>query len=111
MFDDLFYRLKALVGKKKLEAELDEELRLHLEHEAAKYERKGISADEAWRQANIALGGPEQVREACREARGIRWTEDLLQDCRYALRGVLRRKMFFALILVVRALIKAPRNA
>jgi predicted permease len=104
MFDDLFYRLKALVGKKKLEAELDEELRLHLEHEAAKYEREGISADEAWRQANIALGGPEQVREACREARGIRWTEDLLQDCRYALRGVLRRKMFFALILVVLAL-------
>jgi predicted permease len=104
MLHDLFYRLKALIRREKLEAELDEELSLHLEREAAKYERTGTPQEEAWRRARIALGGAAQVREACREARGTSWIEDFLQDCRYTARGIRRSKLFFGLILLVLAI-------
>ena len=104
MLHDLFYRLRALIRREMLRTELDEELRLHLEHEAGKDERAGIPHEEASRRAKLALGGAEQIREACRDARGTRWIEDFLQDCRYILRGIQRSKTFFAVILLVLAL-------
>lgn len=104
MLHDLFYRLKALIRRRKLDAELEEELFLHLEHETAKYEAAGTPRAEAWRRAKVALGGAEQVREACREARGTSWIEDFLQDCRYTVRAIRRSKLFFAVILLVLAL-------
>ena len=97
MVHDLFYRLKALLRREALETELDEELRLHLENETEKYEQAGLSHEEALRRAKVALGGAEQVREACRQARGTKWIEEFLQDCRYTLRGIRRSKAFFGL--------------
>jgi putative ABC transport system permease protein len=100
---DLFYRLKALVQRQKLESELDEELRFHLERQAEKNKQAGMPRDEALLRAKAALGG-EQTREACRDARGTRLAEDLLQDSGYAFRGIWRSKAFSALILFVLAL-------
>src|SRR5262249_35742408 len=54
----------------------------------------------ARRQARLALGGPEQVKEQCRDARGTRWLEDLLQDLRYGARTLVN-KPGFTLIAVV----------
>ena len=90
MFSDLLYRLRALFRRSSVESELDDELRFHFEREATKYRTAGLSPEEARRRARLALGGIEQVREDCREARGINLIESFLQDCRYALR-VLRR--------------------
>jgi putative ABC transport system permease protein len=69
-----------------MEAQLDRELRFHVEEHAADLLARGIAPDEARRQARMTLGGPEQVKEACRDARGSRWAEDLWQDVRYAWR-------------------------
>jgi putative ABC transport system permease protein len=86
MLSDLRYRLRALFERRAMESELDEELRYHLDRQSEKLQRAGIPAAESMRQARIALGGPEQVREQCRDARGTRWLEDLSKDVRYGFR-------------------------
>jgi hypothetical protein len=87
MLIDLLYRLRALFRSKKMDAEVDEELRQHLEYEAEKYRRSGVSPDEAMRRARVALGGRTQVQQQCRESRGTKFIEDLSQDLRYATRS------------------------
>jgi macrolide transport system ATP-binding/permease protein len=86
MLTDLVYRLRALIGRRRIEADLQEELRHHLELEAQKYCKRGISPESAGRKARLAIGGPEQVLQQCREARGTRLLEDLVQDLRFAVR-------------------------
>jgi putative ABC transport system permease protein len=90
MFTDLFFRLRALFRRSSVEAELDDELRFHFEREVAKYAAAGLSPEESRRRARLALGGIDQVREDCRQARGVHLIESTLQDIRYALR-LLRR--------------------
>ena len=63
--------------RKQMDEQLEKELRFHLEQHAADLIARGHRPAEARRQARLALGGPEQVREECRDARGTRWLEDL----------------------------------
>jgi len=85
---DLRFRLRAIFRREALERELDEELRFHLEQEAEKYARTGLSQDEAMRQARLAFGGLEAIKEDARDARGIGWLDTVLRDLRYAVRGI-----------------------
>ena len=94
MWSDLAYRLRALFGRAAVEAELDEELRFHLEPQEEKYRRQGLSAADARRRARLDFGGGDSVREACRDARGTRWLEDLLQDLRYGMRALRQSPAF-----------------
>jgi predicted permease len=88
---------KRLWRRTQMEAQLEKELSFHLEQYTSQLVAHGITLDEARRQARLALGGPEQVKEKCRDARGTRWLEDLLQDTRYALR-TFRQKPGFTLV-------------
>ncbi|MBV9406075.1 MAG: ABC transporter permease, partial [Acidobacteriaceae bacterium] len=86
--------------RKRLEEQLENELRFHLEQQQEDLMAHGRSAEDARRSARMAVGGPEQVKERCRDARGTRWVEELLQDARYALRNF-RQKPGFAVITVL----------
>jgi predicted permease len=90
MLTDLLFRLRSLFRRGAVERELDEELRTHLEYETRKQAAAGLPRSEAARQARLALGGVQQVKEACRDARGTRWVEALFQDAGYAMRNMRR---------------------
>ena len=93
-------RLRALTRRPALEREMDDEMRFHVEMEAAELIRAGIPAAEAWRRARVAFGGVERFKEEARDARLGRAMEELIADVRYALRG-LRRSPGFALTAIL----------
>jgi putative ABC transport system permease protein len=90
MWSDLRIRLRSLFRRRAVEAELDAELAFHLERQVESLVRAGVPPEEAARRARLAFGGIEQVKEECRQARGIGALETAAQDLRYGLR-VLRR--------------------
>ena len=104
LWSDLRYRLRAIFRRTVLERELDEELHFHLEREADKYVRAGMSRAEAWRQAHIAFGGIDSTKEQSRDARGTILVDTLAHDVRYALRGIRGRPLFAAGVVVTLAL-------
>jgi predicted permease len=100
MLRKLFHRLFASLRRGKTEREMERELRFHLEMEMAENIRRGMSEKEARRAALLSFGGVEQTKENLRDARGLRWFEDMLLDFRYTLR-TLRSKPGFAAVAIL----------
>ncbi|HET9424518.1 MAG TPA: ABC transporter permease [Gemmatimonadaceae bacterium] len=73
-------RLRGLLFRKRVDAELEEELRFHMEMEAAELVRSGTAPDEAPRIAAATLGGVERYKDEVRDARGLAWIPGLYLD-------------------------------
>ncbi|HKQ76099.1 MAG TPA: ABC transporter permease [Blastocatellia bacterium] len=86
-----FHRLLGLFMRRKLERELEEEIRSHLEMQIEDDLRQGMSLEEAHRAARLKFGGVEQVKEAYRDKSRFGWIEDLWQDLRYGVRMLLKK--------------------
>jgi putative ABC transport system permease protein len=86
--------LRNLLRRTSVERELDEELRYHIEQQAEQNIRLGMDAEEARSAALRAFGGVERAKERCREARGVRWLEDIRQDLGYGVRMLLKKPGF-----------------
>src|ERR1700730_1908627 len=79
-------RLRALFRWAQADQEVDDELRDHLERKTEEYVAQGMTQEEAHRRARLDLGGIEQTKEKCRDARHVTWIQDVIQDLRHALR-------------------------
>ena len=100
LVSELRFRLRALLSRGAMERELDAELQFHLEQETAKYVGQGMSYDAARRQALLAFGGMNRIKDDTRDARGTAFVNELLRDVRYAARGLRARPGFTAGVVV-----------
>lgn len=104
VLSDIRYRLRAVFARASVEQELDDELSFHIEREAEKYERQGVSHEAALRRARVEFGGVEQIKEVSRDMRGTARLESIVRDLRYAIRSLGSRPVFTLTVVATLAL-------
>jgi hypothetical protein len=93
-----------LLFSQRVEADLDAEVRSHLEMLTEENVRAGMAAPEAQRAARIELGGIEQVKEQVRSERIGGWLQSVIADFRFALRQLRKSPGFTAVTVLPLAL-------
>jgi predicted permease len=96
----LLSRCASLFGRKRLDAELDEELRAHIDLAVAENLKSGMTPEQARTAAFRAFGGVTQTRETYRTQRGLPLLEEIARDLRFAARG-LRKSQGFSITAIL----------
>lgn len=97
-------RLRGTLRPGRRDADLERELRSHLELAAEDARRRGLAPDDASRTARIEAGGPSQAMDALRDQRGVPWLDDVARDVIHGLRTLRRTPVFTAVALLTLAL-------
>ncbi len=93
-------RLRSIFHKNQAELDLSEELQFHLQNQIEEYVAQGMNRKEARHAAFRSLGGIEQAKEECRDARKVNVIDNFLQDLHFGLR-ILRRSPGFSILAIL----------
>src|SRR5947207_10823621 len=96
----LHLRLRSLFHKRKLDAEMDDEMSSHIAMQTQENIEAGMNAEEARYAALRQFGWVESIKETCRDQRGVSWIENLGQDVRFGAR-MLRKNLGFTTVAVL----------
>lgn len=98
-----FRKIRGLFRRKKLDADMAEEMRTHLELQTEKNVADGMSPEAARYAARRQFGGLDQIKELARSQRSGQWIEQIGRDFRYGIRQLRRNPIFtgFALLTLV----------
>ena len=101
---DIRVRLRAVLARKRVEEDLDDELAFHIEMQARKNVAEGISPPEANRLARIQFGVGDTAKEECRDARGVQMFDEFTRDIAYTFRNLRRDAGFTTLAILIAGL-------
>jgi len=104
IFRGWIQRLRGTLLPGRRDADLEHELRSHMEMATDKARRRGLDPDDASRAARIEAGGASQAMDALRDQRGVPWLDDLARDVSHGLRTLRRAPVFTAVALLTLAL-------
>ena len=96
--------LRRFFRRSAADADLSRELDAHLQHEVDDNLARGMSREEAQRQARLKFGSVRRVRETMWERNSLEWLEIVLRDLRYAVRALRRTPGFTLTAVLVMAL-------
>src|SRR5688572_24797892 len=102
--DKLRLRLRSLLRRTRVDAELDREMRFHLEQQIGENIAAGMTPDDARSAALRTVGNFTQITEQCRDTRGLNLLDDVQRDTAYALRTLAKHPGFTAVAIVTLAL-------
>ncbi len=99
-----FVRLWGALRGTARDADMEEELRFHLELATEEMQRRVGDGHDAARLARVRAGGVSQAMHALRDQRGLPWIADFAQDVRHGLRAMMRTPAFTAVACITLAL-------